>query len=56
MARSALLNTDTEDLKELFSNGKSYTVPPYQRDYSGVIGRRQAELAKIAKTVWALAV
>jgi hypothetical protein len=34
MARSALLNTDTEDLKELLSNGKSYTVPPYQRDYS----------------------
>ncbi len=34
MARRALLNTDTEDLKELLSNGKSYTVPPYQRDYS----------------------
>jgi len=33
MARSALLNTDTEDLKELLSNGKSYSVPPYQRDY-----------------------
>lgn len=32
MARRALLNTDTEDLKELLSNGKSYTVPPYQRD------------------------
>ena len=29
MARRALLNTDTEDLKELLSNGKSYTVPPY---------------------------
>ena len=34
MSRSALLNTDTEDLKELLSNGKSYSVPPYQRDYS----------------------
>jgi uncharacterized protein with ParB-like and HNH nuclease domain len=34
MARTALLNTDTEDLKELLSNGKSYSVPPYQRDYS----------------------
>jgi hypothetical protein len=34
MARSALLNTDTEDLKELLGNGKSYSVPPYQRDYS----------------------
>ena len=34
MARSTLLNTDTEDLKELLSNGKSYSVPPYQRDYS----------------------
>jgi len=34
MARSALLNTDTEDLKELLSNGKSYSVPAYQRDYS----------------------
>lgn len=34
MASTALLNTDTEDLKELLSNGKSYSVPPYQRDYS----------------------
>ncbi len=34
MASSTLLNTDTEDLKELLSNGKSYSVPPYQRDYS----------------------
>ena len=34
MAGSTLLNTDTEDLKELLSNGKSYSVPPYQRDYS----------------------
>jgi len=34
MARSTLLNTDTEDLKELLSNGKSYSVPAYQRDYS----------------------
>lgn len=34
MARSTLLSTDTEDLKELLSNGKSYSVPPYQRDYS----------------------
>lgn len=33
-ANSSLLNTDTEDLKELLANGKSYTVPPYQRDYS----------------------
>ncbi len=34
MSRSTLLNTDTEDLKELLSNGKSYSVPPYQHDYS----------------------
>lgn len=34
MARSALLSTDTEDLKEFLGNGKSYSVPPYQRDYS----------------------
>lgn len=34
MARSSLLTTDTEDLKELLSNGRSYTVPAYQRDYS----------------------
>ena len=33
-ARSTLLNTDTEDLKGLLSNGKSYSVPAYQRDYS----------------------
>ncbi len=34
MARSSLLTTDTEDLKELLSNGKTYSVPAYQRDYS----------------------
>ena len=34
MTRSTLLNTDTEDLKELLSNGKNYEVPAYQRDYS----------------------
>ena len=34
MARSTLLNTDTEDLKELLGSGKNYSVPPYQRDYS----------------------
>lgn len=34
MPRSTLLNTDTEDLKELLSNGKTYVVPAYQRDYS----------------------
>jgi len=38
MGRSTLLNTDTEDLKELLSNGKTYAVPPYQRDYSWKIG------------------
>ncbi len=34
MSRHTLLNTDTEDLKELLANGKSYNVPPYQRNYS----------------------
>ncbi|NKC14548.1 MAG: DUF262 domain-containing protein [Gammaproteobacteria bacterium] len=34
MTKSSLLNADTEDLKELLSNGRSYHVPPYQRDYS----------------------
>lgn len=34
MAQRPLLQTDTEDLKELLGNGKSYSVPPYQRDYS----------------------
>lgn len=34
MATTALLNTKTEDLKELLGNGKSYSVPQYQRDYS----------------------
>ena len=34
MSNSSLLNTDTEDLKELLSNGKHYSVPAYQRDYS----------------------
>ncbi len=34
MARSELLSTGTEDLKELLGNGKTYSVPPYQRSYS----------------------
>lgn len=34
MPQPNLLNTDTEDLKELLANGKTYEVPPYQRDYS----------------------
>jgi hypothetical protein len=34
MTRSLLLNTGTEDLKEILANGKTYSVPPYQRDYS----------------------
>ncbi|MBI5774088.1 MAG: DUF262 domain-containing protein [Verrucomicrobia bacterium] len=34
MTYTALLSAGTEDLKELLSNGKSYSVPPYQRDYS----------------------
>ncbi|HSI84155.1 MAG: DUF262 domain-containing protein [Candidatus Methylacidiphilales bacterium] len=34
MALGALLATSTKDLKEVLSNGKTYTVPQYQRDYS----------------------
>jgi hypothetical protein len=44
MARSTLLNTDTEDLKELLSNGKSYSVPPYQRDYSTYVWKLSSAL------------
>jgi len=34
MARAALLDTKTQTLIELIGNGKRYSVPPYQRDYS----------------------
>ncbi len=34
MGKSDLLVTATEDLKELLGNGKTYSVPRYQRDYS----------------------
>lgn len=34
MGKSNLLVTATEDLKELLGNGKTYSVPRYQRDYS----------------------
>ncbi|MCY4514401.1 MAG: DUF262 domain-containing HNH endonuclease family protein [Candidatus Tectomicrobia bacterium] len=34
MAKSNLLNTRTINYLELIGNGKSYRVPPYQRDYS----------------------
>jgi uncharacterized protein DUF262/uncharacterized protein DUF1524 len=34
MASSNLLNTRTANFLDLLGNGKSYRVPPYQRDYS----------------------
>ena len=34
MARGNLLNTKTINFLELIGNGKTYRVPPYQRDYS----------------------
>ena len=34
MAKSYLLNTRTTNYLELIGNGKTYRVPPYQRDYS----------------------
>lgn len=34
MARSNLLNTRTTTLLELLGNGRTYRVPPFQRDYS----------------------
>ena len=34
MAKANLLNTGTSTFLELIGNGRIYTVPPYQRDYS----------------------
>jgi hypothetical protein len=34
MAKANLLNTGTSTFLELIGNGRRYTVPPYQRDYS----------------------
>jgi hypothetical protein len=34
MAKANLLNTGTNTFLELIGNGRLYTVPPYQRDYS----------------------
>jgi hypothetical protein len=34
MAKANLLNTGTSTFLELIGNGRVYTVPPYQRDYS----------------------
>lgn len=34
MSSSNLLNTNTVNFQDLIGNGKSYKVPPYQRDYS----------------------
>lgn len=34
MAKANLLNTNTSTFLELIGNGRLYTVPPYQRDYS----------------------
>lgn len=34
MAKANLLNTGTSTFLELIGNGRLYTVPPYQRDYS----------------------
>ena len=34
MAKANLLNTGKSTFLELIGNGRLYTVPPYQRDYS----------------------
>ncbi|MGB0789096.1 MAG: DUF262 domain-containing protein, partial [Marinirhabdus sp.] len=34
MSGNNLLNTSTISLSDIVGNGKTYTVPPYQRDYS----------------------
>ncbi len=34
MAKANLLNTSTTNFLELIGNGRTYLVPPYQRDYS----------------------
>src|SRR5215212_828068 len=34
MAKSNLLNTNTSNVVELVGNGRVFTVPQYQRDYS----------------------
>ena len=34
MAHYNLLDTDTVTLNDIFSNGKRYQVPEFQRDYS----------------------
>ena len=34
MARGNLLNTQTATYLELIGNGRTFFVPPYQRDYS----------------------
>ena len=36
MFKSITLNTRTINFLELFGNGRQYTIPPYQRDYSWV--------------------
>ena len=34
MTRTNVLNTATVNFLELIGNGKTYRVPPYQRDYA----------------------
>jgi len=34
MAVNNLLDTSTVSLSDIIGNGKTYSVPPYQRDYS----------------------
>ncbi len=34
MAANSLLKTSTESYSDIIANGKTYAVPPYQRDYS----------------------
>lgn len=37
MARTNILDTRTQDFGEFIGNGKTYRVPPYQRDYSWTV-------------------
>jgi uncharacterized protein with ParB-like and HNH nuclease domain len=34
MRKNILLNTQTANLADVLANGRTYTIPPYQRDYS----------------------
>ena len=52
MSKSIMTDTRTINFLELFGNGKQYTIPAFQRDYSWVENPSELWIAAIPEQDW----